>query len=164
MYKVTWTTNKVIYGVGGAIFSFTQNVHSAMIGLLLCMAIDTITGFVAAPYRGQIRESAKLSRLVTKTVTYFTAAIALHIAEMMVLPTYVAGTLELARMAMTIFCALEIYSTCENLRDITGLKAFDMLTLNFKKKVEESVGIKIPKEQKHGTRTSKVVSKKMVHK
>jgi hypothetical protein len=48
-------------------------------------------------------------------------------------------------MAFTIFCALEIYSTCENLRDITGLKAFDILTLNFKNKVEQSVGIEIPK-------------------
>ena len=83
-----------------------------------------------------------------KIITYFAAAIMLHIAEMMVLPTYVAGTLELARMAMTIFCALEIYSTMENLRDITGLRAFDILTLNFKKKIEESVGVEIPKTKR----------------
>ena len=145
MYKVTWSSSKVAYSIGGAIFSFTQNIHSAMIGLLICMAVDTLTGFIAAPYRGQRRESAKLSKLVLKIITYFTAAISLHIAEMMVLPTYVAGTLELSRMAFTIFCALEIYSTCENLRDITGLKAFDILTLNFKHKVEQSVGIEIPK-------------------
>lgn len=148
MYRVSWTFNKGIYAVGGAIYSFTQDIHSAMVGLLLCMCIDTITGFVAAPYRGQIRESAKLSRLVLKIITYFSAAIALHVAEMMVLPTYVAGTIELARMAFTVFCALEIYSICENLRDITGLKAFDILTMNFKKKVEESVGIEIPKQRK----------------
>lgn len=145
MYKVSWTANKAFYAVGGAIFSFTQNIHGAMIGLLLCIGIDTLTGFVAAPYRGQRRESAKLSRLVLKIITYFTAAIMLHIAEMMVLPTYIAGTLELARMAFTVFCALEIYSTLENLRDISGLRAFDILTLNFKKKIEESVGVKIPK-------------------
>jgi len=145
MYKVSWTTSKAAYAVGGAIFSFTQNIHGAMIGLLLCIAIDTITGFIAAPYRGQMRESQKLSRVVLKIITYFTAAIMLHIAEMMVLPTYIGGTLELARMAFTIFCALEVYSTCENLRDITGLRAFDILTLNFKKKVEEAVGVEIPK-------------------
>ena len=148
MYRVSWTFNKGIYAVGGAIYSFTQDIHSAMVGLLLCMCIDTITGFVAAPYRGQIRESAKLSRLVLKIITYFSAAIVLHITEMMVLPTYIAGTLELSRMAFTIFCALEIYSTFENLRDITGLRAFDILTMNFKKKVEESVGIEIPKQRK----------------
>ena len=148
MYKVTWTSSKLWYSVGGAMFSFTQNIHSAMIGLLICMAIDTITGFIAAPYRGQRRESTKLSKLVLKIITYFTAAITLHVAEMMVLPTYVAGTIELSRMAFTVFCALEIYSTMENLRDITGLRAFDLITLNFKKKVEESVGVEIPKGEK----------------
>ena len=148
MYKVTWTSSKVWYSMGGAIFSFTQNIHSAMIGLLLCIAIDTLTGFVAAPYRGQLRESAKLSRVVAKIITYFIAAISLHIAEMMVLPTYVAGTIELARMAFTVFSALELYSICENLRDITGLKAFDIITMNFKKKVEDSTGIDIPNNKK----------------
>jgi phage-related holin len=111
------------------------------------MAIDTLTGFIAAPYRGQMRESAKLSRLPLKIITYFVAAITLHVAEMMVLPTYVAGTLELSRMAFTVFCALEIYSIMENLRDITGLRAFDLITFNFKKKVEESVGVEIPKQR-----------------
>lgn len=148
MYKVTWTSSKAFYAVWGAIFSFTQNIHSAMIGLLICMCIDTVTGFIAAPYRGQMRESAKLSRLVTKIITYFASAIMLHIAEMMVLPTYFAGTLELSRMAFTVFCALEIYSTCENLYAITGLRAFQVLTLNFKKKVEESTGIMVPKVRK----------------
>lgn len=148
MYKVTWSSSKAIYAVWGAIFSFTQNIHSAMIGLLLCIATDTITGFIAAPYRGQIRESAKLSRVVMKIITYFVAAITLHVAEMMVLPTYVAGTIELSRMAFTVFCALEIYSIIENLRDITGLRAFDILTMNFKKKVEESIGVEIPKQRK----------------
>lgn len=147
MYKVSWTFNKAIYAVWGAIVSFTQDIHTAMLGLLLCMTIDTITGFIAAPYRGQVRESSKLSRVVLKVITYFAAAIMLHVAEMMVLPTYLAGTLQLSRMAFTIFCALEIYSTCENLRDITGLRAFDILTMNFKKKVEDSVGIKIPKQR-----------------
>lgn len=148
MYKVTWSSSKVLYAVGGAIYSFTQNIHSAMIGLLICIVIDTLTGFIAAPYRGQLRESAKLSRVVMKIITYFVSAITLHVAEMMVLPTYVAGTLELSRMAFTIFCALEVYSICENLRDITGLRAFDILTMNFKKKVEESVGVEIPKGKK----------------
>lgn len=148
MYRVTWSSSKAIYAVGGAIYSFTQDIHTAMIGLLLCMTIDTITGFIAAPYRNQRRESAKLSRLVLKIITYFTAAIMLHIAEQMVLPIRIAGTLELARVAFTVFCALEIYSTFENLRDITGLRAFDILTMNFKKKIEETTGLEIPKAKK----------------
>lgn len=161
MYRVTWTSSKAVYAVGGAIYSFTQDIHSAMIGLLICICIDTITGFIAAPYRGQIRESAKLSRVVLKIITYFVSAITLHVAENMVLPTYVAGTLELSRMAFTVFCGLEIYSIIENLRDITGLKAFDILTMNFKKKVEESTGIKIPKVGKNGKSSAKKVSQNM---
>ena len=96
---------------------------------------------IAAPYRGQRRESSKLSKVVLKIITYFVAAISLHVAEMMVLPTYLAGTLELSRMAFTVFCVLEIYSIFENLRDITKLRAFEILTLNFEKKIEESTGI-----------------------
>lgn len=157
MYKITWTSSKAIYAVWGAIFSFTQNIHTAMIGLLLCIVIDTLTGFIAAPYRGQLRESAKLSRVVLKIITYFVAAITLHVAEMMVLPTYVAGTLELSRMAFTVFCALEIYSILENLRDITKLRAFDILTMNFKKKVEDSVGVNIPKPREKGKNGEKRV-------
>ena len=141
MYKVTWSSSKVWYAVSGAILSFTQNIHSAMIGLLICICVDTITGQIAAPYRGQKRESSKLSKVVLKIITYFVAAISLHVAEMMVLPTYLAGTLELSRMAFTVFCVLEIYSIFENLRDITKLRAFEILTLNFEKKIEESTGI-----------------------
>lgn len=157
MYKITWSSSKAIYAVWGAIFSFTQNIHTAMIGLLLCIIIDTLTGFIAAPYRGQLRESSKLSRVVLKIITYFVAAITLHVAEMMVLPTYVAGTLELSRMAFSVFCALEIYSILENLRDITKLRAFDILTMNFKKKVEESVGVNIPKPREKGKNGEKRV-------
>ena len=141
MYKTAWTFNKGVYAIGGAILSFTQNIHSAMIGLLICIGIDTITGLIAAPYRGQIRESSKLSKVVLKIITYFISAISLHVAENMVLPTYVAGTLELSRMAFTVFCVLEVYSIFENLRDITGFRAFEILTLNFQKKIEESTGI-----------------------
>lgn len=155
MYKVTWTLNKGIYAAWGAILSFTQSIHTAMMGLLICMAVDTVTGFIAAPYRGQRRESSRLSRVVLKTITYFTAALVLHVSETMVLPTYVAGKIELARLAFTIFSALEAYSTLENLRDITGLKAFDILTLNFKKKVEEATGLEIPKVRNNGKATPK---------
>lgn len=147
MYKVTWSSSKVIYAVWGALVSFTQNIQTAMLGLLLCIVIDTLTGFIAAPYRQQRRESSKLSRVVLKIITYFVSAISLHIAEMMVLPTYIAGTLELSRMAFTVFSMLEIYSILENLRDITGLRAFEILTLNFKKKVEESTGIEVPNKK-----------------
>ena len=148
MYKITWTQPKIFYAVWGAIISFTQDIHSAMLGLLICIAVDTITGFIAAPHRPdkdgnpQIRSSLGLKRLVPKIITYFTAAIVLHICEYLILPTYLQGTLELARMAFTVFSAIEIYSIIENLRDITHLRALDILTMNFKKQLEEKTGIK----------------------
>lgn len=147
MYKITWNSSKGIYALWGVLVSFTQQIHTAMLGLLLCIIIDTITGFIAASYRGQIRESSKLSRVVIKISTYFISAISLHITETLILPSYFSGSLELARMAFTVFSALEIYSICENLRDITGLRAFDILTMNFKKKIEEKTGVEIPKEK-----------------
>ena len=149
MYKITWTAPKIFYAVWGAIVSFTQDIHSAMLGLLICIAVDTATGFIAAPYRKdengkpQIRSSLGLKRLVPKVITYFTAAIVMHICEFLVLPTYLQGTLELSRMAFTIFSAIEIYSILENLRDITHLRALDILTFNFQKQIEEKTGIHI---------------------
>ena len=88
-----------------------------------------------------MRESLRLRKLVPKIITYFTAAIALHICEHMIMPTYLHGQLELARMAFTVFSAIEIYSILENLRDITGLHAFDLLTMNFRRHLEEKTGI-----------------------
>ena len=67
------------------------------------MALDTITGFIAAPYRGQRRESAKLSKVVKKVITYCVAIIAIHTLEQLILPTYIAGTLQLGRMFCTVF-------------------------------------------------------------
>ena len=147
MYKIAWTPPKVFYSVTGAVLSFTQDIHSAMLGLLICVAIDTATGFIAAPYRKnekgepQIRSSLGLKKVVPKIITYFTAAIVMHICEFLVLPTYLQGTLELSRMAFTVFSAIEIYSILENLRDITKLRALDILTFNFQKQLEEKTGI-----------------------
>ena len=149
MYKITWTFPKIFYAVWGAVVSFTQDIHSAMLGLLICIAIDTITGFIAAPHRKdsngkpQMRTSLGLKRLVPKIITYFTAAIIMHIGEYMVLPTYLRGTMELARMAFTIFSAIEIYSILENLYDITHLRALRILTMNFHNRLHEKTGIEV---------------------
>lgn len=143
MHKITITASSGIYAAWGALVSFTQDIHTALVGMLICMALDTITGFIAAPYRGQRRESAKLSKVVKKIITYCVAIIAIHTLEQLILPTYIAGTLQLGRMACTVFAGLEVYSILENLRDITGLKAFDYLTQLSFKKIKETTGIDI---------------------
>lgn len=143
MHKISITASSGIYAAWGALVSFTQDIHTALVGMLICMALDTITGFIAAPYRGQRRESAKLSKVVKKIITYCVAIIAIHTLEQLILPTYIAGTLQLGRMACTVFAGLEVYSILENLRDITGLKAFDYLTQLSFKKIKETTGIDI---------------------
>lgn len=156
MHKITLTTTSGIYATWGALVSFTQSIHTALVGMLICMALDTITGFIAAPYRGQRRESAKLSKVVKKTITYCVAIIAIHTLEQLILPTYIAGTLQLGRMFCTVFAGLEVYSILENLRDITGLKAFDYLTQLSFKKIKETTGIDIQKGKgKNGSKKAK---------
>ena len=154
MYRVAWTSQKGLWALFGAIVSFTQEVHNAMLGLLICVVADTITGIIAAPYRGQIRNSAKLSNVVKKIITYFASALLLLVVEKLVFPTYISDGMQLARMAFGAFALIEVYSVAENLRDITGLKVFDIITMNFKKKVENSVGIEIPKGIKNEKKSS----------
>lgn len=146
MHKITWTLPKVLYGVGGAIASFTYSIQSAMLGLLLCMVADTITGLIAAPYRQQRRNSTDLRKAVPKMITYLSAGLLAHVCEYMVFPSWANGSLELGRIVFSFFAAIEVMSCFENLKDITGFRAFDILTLNFKKKIEQNVGIELPKK------------------
>lgn len=141
MYRIQWTVNNIIYASFGAFLSFVQDIKSAMIGLIICVGIDTLTGFIAAPYRGQIRQSSKLKALVSKIITYSIAIISLHILEKMIFPNYgTALGLQLARCGCSIFAAIEIYSTLENLYDITKLRIFKILTQFTIKKIEEKTG------------------------
>lgn len=145
MYKITLTAPKFIYGVTSAIISFTADIHLAMLGLFICLAADTLTGFIAAPYRKQRRTSAGLRHVVPKVITYFSAGLLVHVCEQWIFPGWV-GNIEFAKIVFSFFAGIEIMSCFENMKDITGLKAFDLLTFNFKQKVEEKVGIKLSKE------------------
>lgn len=141
MYKITWTLPKIVYGVGGAIASFTYGIQSAMLGLMVCIAADTITGLIAAPYRNQRRNSTALRKVVPKLITYLGAGLLAHTCEMLVFPTWASGNVELGRLVFSFFAGIEVMSCFENLKDITGNRAFDILTLNFQKQLEEKTGL-----------------------
>ncbi len=145
MYKITWTYPKVVYSVGGAVASFTYSIQSAMGGLLVCLVADTITGIIAAPYRGQRRNSTSLRRAFPKLISYLSAGLLAHVCEALIFPQWVASNapIELGRIVFTVCAVNEVMSCFENLKDITGLRIFDILTMNFKKKVEETTGIKM---------------------
>lgn len=146
MYRITWTVPKVIYSVGGAVASFTYSIQSAMGGLLVCLAADTITGLIAAPYRGQRRNSNALRRAFPKLVSYLSAGLLAHVCEALIFPQWVASNapIELGRIVFTVCAVNEVMSCFENMRDITGLRIFDVLTLNFKKHIEDKTGIELP--------------------
>lgn len=141
MYKVTWTLPKVVYGVGGAIASLTYGIQSAMVGLMVCIAADTITGLIAAPYRNQRRNSTDLRKVVPKMITYLSAGLLAHICEVLIFPSWASGSVEFGRLVFSFFAGIEVMSCFENLKDITGNRAFDILTLNFQKQLEEKTGL-----------------------
>ena len=144
MYKITWTFPRIVYGVGGAVASLTYGVQSAMVGLLICMLADTILGVIAAPYRNQRRNSNDLRKVVPKMIAYLSAGLLAHVCEVMIFPSWANGNVELGRIVFSFFGGIEVMSCFENLKDITGFRAFDILTLNFKKKIEEKVGVELP--------------------
>ena len=147
MYKFTLTAPKIAYGAFGAFMSFIGDVKMAMLGLFICIAADTITGFIAAPYRNQRRTSNDLRHVVPKIIAYFAAGLLVHMCEQWVLPSW-ANNMELARIIFSFFAGTEIMSCFENMKDITGLRIFDLLTLNFKKQIETKVGIELPEQTK----------------
>lgn len=142
MYRVSWTSQKIVYATFGAFLSFTADVHNAMAGLLICVLADTLTGFWAAPYRGQIRESARLSGFVKKLISYFSAGLLVLVAEKMVFPSYMLD-MELTRLVFMSCALLEVYSVFENLGDITGLRIFKIITQFSVKKIGEKIGLDV---------------------
>ena len=146
VYKITWTFPKIIYGIGGAVASLTYGIQSAIVGLLVCMTADTITGLIAAPYRNQRRNSASLRKVVPKMITYLSAGLLAHACEIMVFPSWASGSVELGRIVFSFFAGIEVMSCFENMKDITGFRAFDVLTLNFQRHLEQKVGVELPKK------------------
>ena len=150
MYKLTLTAPKIVYGAFAAFMSFVADIQTAMLGLFVCIAADTITGFIAAPYRNQRRTSYELRHVVPKIITYFAAGLLVHICEVWVLPSW-AANYELARIIFSFFAGTEIMSCFENMKDITGLRIFDLLTFNFKTQIENKVGITLTNKQKEAS-------------
>lgn len=142
MYRIHWTGTKMIYAAGGLFWGFTQEIHHAVLGLFVLLCIDTVTGFVAAPYRGQKRTSRKLSRFVQKIITYTIAVFSAFVAEKMTFPSYAQGV-ELAYWVALAIDGVELLSIFENLYDITGLKVFSVLTQLSFRKISEKIGMEV---------------------
>lgn len=68
LYRIEWTAPKMIYAGIGLLWGFTAEIHNAVLGLFILILIDTITGFIAAPYRKQKRSSSRLRQFVPKII------------------------------------------------------------------------------------------------
>lgn len=154
MYRIHWTGTKIIYAAGGLFWGFTQEIHHAVLGLFVLLCIDTVTGFVAAPYRGQKRTSRKLSRFVQKIITYTIAVFSAFVAEKMTFPSYAQGV-ELAYWVALAIDGVELLSIFENLYDITGLKVFSVLTQLSFKKISEKIGMEVKPSDVRNRRANK---------
>ncbi|MBO5704935.1 MAG: phage holin family protein [Alphaproteobacteria bacterium] len=154
MYRIHWTGTKMIYAAGGLFWGFTQEIHHAVLGLFVLLCIDTVTGFIAAPYRGQKRTSRKLSRFVQKIITYTIAVFSAFVAEKMTFPSYAQGV-ELAYWVALAIDGVELLSIFENLYDITGLKVFSVLTQLSFKKISEKIGMEVKPSDVRNRRANK---------
>lgn len=154
MYRVQWTAQKVFYATGGLIWGFTQDIHNAVLGLFILLCIDTVTGFIAAPYRGQKRTSRKLSRFIKKIITYLIAVLSAFVAEKLTFPSYAQGV-ELAYWVALAIDGVELLSIFENLYDITGLKVFHFLTQLSFKKISEKIGVEVKPSDVRNRRANK---------
>jgi len=101
---------------------------------------DLFTGMWAAKKCGILLESHKLRKTVSKTTLYAMAVVLLHAIDTQMLPF---ASLQLARVATAIICAIELYSIFENSYKITGNRVFWILTQFTSKKIEEVSGVDI---------------------
>lgn len=145
MYLINWNTTKILYAAAAVVWGFTQEVHGAVLGLFILLCIDTATGFIAAPYRGQKRTSRGLSRFVQKIITYCVAMMATLVVEKLTFPSYVQGV-ELAYWVALAINGVELVSIFENLYDITKLRVFQILSQLSFKKISDKIGMEIKPE------------------
>jgi phage-related holin len=145
LYLINWNTTKILYAAGAVIWGFTQEIHGAVLGLFILLCIDTVTGFIAAPYRGQKRTSRGLSRFVQKIITYCVAMMATLVVEKLTFPSYVQGV-ELAYWVALAINGVELVSIFENLYDITKLRVFQILSQLSFKKISDKIGMEIKPE------------------
>ena len=142
MYRIQWTGQKVLYATGGLVWGFTQEIHGAVLGLFILLCIDTVTGFIAAPHRGQMRTSRGLGRFIQKIITYSIAVFSAFVAEKLTFPSYAHGV-ELAFWVALAIDGVELLSIFENLYDITGLRVFQFLTQLSFRKISEKIGMEV---------------------
>lgn len=127
-------TEKILYGLGGAVVSFLAPIETFIVWMLIFVMIDLVSGVWAAKRRHEKLESKKLGATLNKMVWYFTAIVMAQALDVKIIP-YI--DLHLASLTTAIICGFNLYSVLENAYTITGNTVFWALTQFTTKKIKE---------------------------
>lgn len=149
-------TEKILYGLGGAVVSFLAPIETFIVWMLIFVMIDLVSGVWAAKTRHEKLESKKLGATLNKMVWYFTAILMAQALDVKIIP-YI--DLHLASLTTAIICGFNLYSVLENAYTITGNQVFWALTQFTNKKIKQvtEVDVKATKKRKKSQKSRKNV-------
>lgn len=133
-------SSKFVFISVGGIIGFFSPLYVLVIWMLMFVCADLITGLWSAKKNKILWTSDKLRKTVSKTTLYTMVIVLLHAIDVQILPF---SGLELARVATSIICAIELYSILENAYKITDCRVFYILTQFTLKKIENATGVNI---------------------
>lgn len=102
--------------VSAALITFFLPIYPAMIAVGILIAIDTITGVIAARRNNETVTSKKFGRSVTKALVYELLVIAAHLCE-----SYLFQGIPFVKLSLAFLASTEFLSVSENFTKITGL-------------------------------------------
>jgi phage-related holin len=136
-------SSKFVFISIGGIVGFFSPLYVLVIWMLMFVCVDLITGLWSSRKNGILWTSDKLRKTVSKTTLYAMVIVLLHAIDVQILPF---SGLELARVATSIICSIELYSILENAYKITDCRVFYILTQFTLKKIEDVSGVNMQEQ------------------
>jgi len=123
-----------------SLFAILAPVHAVMGAVGALIAIDLISGLVAARKRGEPVSSGCLRRTVTKAVVYQVAIISGFLLQQFLLSDFIP----VAKLIASVIGIVEVKSILENLDEINGSSLFKSIVL----KLGSTNDLKLENEKK----------------
>jgi len=99
-----------------SLFAIFAPIQSQLVTTVVLIAVDLVTGIMAARKRGEPISSSALRRTISKIFVYETAVMISYVTEHYMVP----DLLPLVKMASTMIAVVELRSIYENLNSISG--------------------------------------------
>lgn len=109
--------------VGLSVLAFVLPIKPLLIGSMVMVLLDCLTGIMAARKRGEKITAAGLRRTVTKLAVYTLAIVSGSVAEKMLLDALVP----VAKLVAGAIGIVEIKSVLENAQTVLGMTLFQAL-------------------------------------